>query len=163
LAVAARVQALTDDGSRVFFSTLDALVPEDVNEGPDIYEWHDGTVKLITSGTPRYPGLSGPSPVGVTAAGRDFFFLDAAKLTQQARDSALKLYDARIGGGFPPQTPPAPCEAEGCRGPIGAAPAPVGGGSAAIVGPGNPKRHRHRRHRGHRRRHRKHQRGGGGW
>ena len=32
-------RALTDDGTRVFFDTEDALVPIDTDERPDVYEW----------------------------------------------------------------------------------------------------------------------------
>ena len=30
---------MSDDGSRAFFDTLDALVPQDINKKTDVYEW----------------------------------------------------------------------------------------------------------------------------
>ena len=41
---------LTEDG-RTFFSTTEALVPRDTNEGIDVYEFVDGRPQLITPGT----------------------------------------------------------------------------------------------------------------
>ena len=35
-------RAISDDGSYVFFDTADALVPTDINERIDVYEWHEG-------------------------------------------------------------------------------------------------------------------------
>src|SRR5262249_42328185 len=42
--------ALTPDGERAFFTTAEALVPEDVNGEADVYEWANGTLGLISSG-----------------------------------------------------------------------------------------------------------------
>ena len=41
---------ITDDG-RTFFSTTESLVPQDTNEGEDVYEFVDGRPQLITPGT----------------------------------------------------------------------------------------------------------------
>lgn len=122
-AVLARARVMTDDGRMVFFVTSDALVPHDVNGGPDIYEWHDGAVKLITNGRTDYPAGLAPVPIAVAAGGRDFFFLDPANLTPQAEDGTNKLYDARIGGGFAATTPAAACVGEQCQAPPHAPPA----------------------------------------
>lgn len=137
-----RVRAVTDDGSIVFFTTSDALVPQDVDRGPDIYEWHDGVVKLITSGRFAYPGGVGPAPLSVSAGGRDFFFSDIAPLTPDVRDSSTKIYDARVGGGFAPVAPPAECEGDRCQGPPSAPPAIDRPGSGLLRGPGNARTRR---------------------
>ncbi|HMJ01426.1 MAG TPA: hypothetical protein VK506_00710 [Conexibacter sp.] len=111
-----QTRAITDDGSMVFFQTATTLVPEDVNNDFDIYEWHDGTVGLITSGTAKLPPNRIQYFVSVTPDGKDAMFVDPARLTSEAQDDAAKLYTARIGGGFlPPPTPPAPCAEEQCR------------------------------------------------
>jgi hypothetical protein len=139
--VAARARAVTDDGSIVFFPTLDALVPEDVNQGPDIYEWHNGTVKLITNGITHYPPGVRPHPISVSADGRDFFFLDQANLTAQAQDGAAKLYDARVGGGFAQPAGPAACEGDQCQGRPAQTPALLEPSSASVIGTGNARMH----------------------
>ncbi len=41
---------LSADGSTIAFPTAQALVGADVNNGPDIYEWRNGWVGLITDG-----------------------------------------------------------------------------------------------------------------
>ena len=41
---------MSNDG-RTFFSTTESLVPQDTNEGPDVYEFVDGRPQLITPGT----------------------------------------------------------------------------------------------------------------
>ncbi len=136
--------SLIDDG-RVFFTTPDALVAADVNgeagcEGPgldsceDVYEWNDGTVSLVSSGSGDDPAIL----VGASHDGRDVFFLTRQRLLGWDVDDQVDLYDARSGGGFsePPPVPP-PCEGEGCRGPASGAPDTAGAGTAVFEGPGN--------------------------
>ena len=102
-AVPARIRVMSDDGSMVFFPCNEALVPEDVNGGRDIYEWHDGVRRLITSGVKQYTSFAQPTLYGTTASGRDVFFRDNAALTPEVQDSAFQLYDARVDGGFRPR------------------------------------------------------------
>src|SRR6188472_136462 len=41
---------ISDDGSRVFFTTGYAFVPEDTDGGySDLYEWENGTVRLLSA------------------------------------------------------------------------------------------------------------------
>jgi len=133
--VMADARPMSDDGSIVVFGTNDALVPQDVNGGRDLYEWHNGIVQLITGGRTVYPNTVGPVLVSLTPDGHDVFFTDLARLTSDAQDDAQKLYDARVDGGFPPApTPPSPCHGD-CRGPIMSAPSLPAPGSA-VTGPG---------------------------
>jgi hypothetical protein len=137
-ALRADSRAVTDDGRTAFFSTVDPLVPEDVNGDVDIYEWHDGTVGLITDGTTHHPEGARPQIVGNTPDGRDFYFFDVARLTSDAADDAKKLYDARIDGGFPPAPPPPPpCAGDGCHQPPSSAPELPDPFSASLVDDGN--------------------------
>jgi hypothetical protein len=126
---------LSDDGSRLFFDSTDAILPADTNGKMDVYEWTEGGVHLISDGSRPFNSVFQDA----SADGEDVFFSTAARLVGQDVDSHLDLYDARVGGGFPrPVPPPAPCEGEGCRGAGSNAP----GGPAAITGtfsgPGNP-------------------------
>ncbi len=143
---------MSDDGSRVFFDTGQALVPQDNNGQRDVYEWHGGKVSLISSGSDGAQSLFLDSG----ASGRDVFFSTGERLVPSDTDLATDIYDARTGGGFPePPSTGAPCEGEGCREVGTSAPAVVGAGTAAFQGPGNPtpKHHKARKH--HKKRHHK--------
>ncbi len=72
-------RAVSDNGSTVVFTTSAALSPRAVNDlkstqqqpgPPDIYEWHDGQVSLISTGHSLTPD---ETPV-ITPSGRDVFF-----------------------------------------------------------------------------------------
>jgi hypothetical protein len=106
---------MSTDGKRAFFLTNEALVPEDVNQASDVYEWADGNVGLITSGT----GDGNVTYGGVSADGRSVFFsTDQSLLPADRNNGDDDLYDARLGGGFPNPPPPVPeCEGDGCQGP----------------------------------------------
>jgi hypothetical protein len=102
-------------GERIFFETESALVPEDQNSGSppmafsfgeaaqevpsdvDVYEWENGHVYLISSGQPGLTRLQ-----GVTPSGDDVFFTSSVSIAGGAEAGSMSLYDARVGGGFPP-------------------------------------------------------------
>jgi hypothetical protein len=111
------VRGMSDDGSFVFFDTADALVPGDGNGTLDVYEWHDGAVSLISSGTSAAPSFflgSGPS-------GSDVFVGTHEQLVRQDTNSTGDIYDARICGPSScigaPTRPPVACEGDACLGP----------------------------------------------
>jgi len=163
---------ISDDGQRVFFSTPDALVPQDVNGEPgcpivdaggnqvfrcqDIYEWHDGTVSLISSGTGAEPVV----PIGATHAGKDVFFMTPQRLVGRDVDNGTDIYDAHIGGGYPePPAQPPTCEGEACRGEGTIAAASSSAGTAVFEGSGNPPaKHKKATRKHHKKRSHKHQR-----
>lgn len=106
-------RTLTDDGHRVFFTTADALVPEDVNGKDDAYEYDvlSGTVSLISSGR----STSDAYFMETTPNGNDAYFVTREQLVGWDRDSNYDLYDARVGGGFREPTPIASaCTGEDC-------------------------------------------------
>jgi hypothetical protein len=122
---------LSEDGSRVFFETQDALVTSDSNHAKDIYEYEAGRPHLITT------GRTAPSPVGghgeygllmgTSASGNDAFFLTADQLAPQDGDFLLDIYDARVDGGFASPVGPVVCEStDGCRAPVSPAPSVFG-------------------------------------
>lgn len=108
---------LSDDG-RVFFTTSEALVPEDHNQTNDVYERANGTLGLITSGAANDGTNATLAFEGVSADGRSAFFATAETLLAADRDRGdSDLYVARLGGGFPESPPPAPCTGDACQGP----------------------------------------------
>ncbi|HEX6456341.1 MAG TPA: hypothetical protein VF009_07460 [Solirubrobacterales bacterium] len=142
-----RPRNLTPDGSRLFFTSADALLPSDTNGLYDVYEWeaegsgschssadNGGCLYLISSGR----GASGSYFTDASPSGTDAFFQTGNRLIGQDQDDYADLYDARVGGGFPEPPPPAPCEGESCRGEGSHAPVAVGAGTAVFQGPGNP-------------------------
>ena len=84
--------SISADGSYVFFNTSIALVPQDTNGTLDVYEWHEGTISLLSSGT----DLTNSYFVGASADGANVFFATHARLVPQAGDNEGNVYDARV-------------------------------------------------------------------
>jgi hypothetical protein len=132
---------MTFDG-RTFWSTKDALVPQDANDGVDVYEFVDGRAQLIstgtggTDGTPNQPvGL-----VGVSGDGVDVFFTTYETLVPlDENGDVFKIYDARTNGGIPLEVEKPPCEAaDECHGEDSSAPPlPEIGTGASLGASGN--------------------------
>ncbi len=145
---------LSADGNRLFFESYDDLLPRDSNGRTDVYGWErasdeeacakagadlyvqsaGGCLSLISSGQ----SLGDSELIDVGASGRDVFFTTAASLLPQD-PGLVDVYDARIGGGYPPPPkPPAVCEGDACQGPV-SAPSDPTPASAAFEGAGNLK------------------------
>lgn len=115
---------VSEDGSRVFFDSDEALAAGDTNRTWDVYEYEGGRDYLISSGT---------SPEGsyfddATPSGDDVFFTTRAKLTPEDQGDVTNIWDARVGGGFPQASSVAVCGSEAACRPA-ASGAPVLGGS----------------------------------
>lgn len=150
-------RSLSEDGSRLFFESSDALVPRDTNGSQDVYEYENGSPHLISTGT----GNGDAEFFDASADGSDVFFTTKQSLVPADTDTHADLYDARVGGGFPAPPAPAPvCEGDACQSPVTAPPEPAIA-SAGYRGPGDPaprfRRHGHKRH--HRENHRHKKRG----
>jgi hypothetical protein len=146
---------LSDDGSRVFFQTEEALVSADTNKQTDVYEWEresagscerasasfsassGGCLYLISTGQSAQPSYFGDAG----ASGDDVFFFTRQQLVGQDRDENYDIYDARVDGGIAaqnPPLPPAPCAGEEtCRAGLGEPPAFDAPSSTTITGNGN--------------------------
>jgi hypothetical protein len=105
---------LTDRGL-IFFTTAEALVLRDTNGKKDAYEWANGKIQLVSTGA----SLEDAGLVTASADGRDaFFYTHEVLAPQDANGSAMKIYTARVNGGFPHTSPPLPCQAsDECHGP----------------------------------------------
>jgi hypothetical protein len=129
------------DSGRLFFNSDDALVPQDVNGGEDVYEYEPAGVgncsASLTTFDPKSGGCvslisSGESSeesgfLDASESGGDVFFLTASKLVRRDFDNQLDVYDARECGSdgsrciaAEPASPP-PCgTSDSCK----AAPSP---------------------------------------
>ncbi len=117
-----RPLVVSDDGSRVFFSSPDQLTAEAPLPAPkhttsvevltreslepNVYEWENGHIYLIAAES---------AALTTTPSGNDVLFDTAAQLVPQDRDGSPDVYDARVGGGFPQLAAPA-CSGTACQG-----------------------------------------------
>jgi hypothetical protein len=142
-------RAMSDNGAYAFFDTPTPLVSGATNESLNVYEWHEGTISLLDSGSE--PGASyflgySPfvTPTGEGVEGGNVFIGTHDKLTVGTSNSVGNIYDARIcrpEQGAPCIQPPvgetAQCEGSGCQNPP-AAPIDSTPSSLTFSGPGNP-------------------------
>jgi Tol biopolymer transport system component len=126
-------RGVTDDGSRVFFDTVDALVPSDVNGKQDVYEYEAGGVHLISTGASANDSFF----ASASASGDDVFFVTREQLAAADVDENLDIYDARVDGGFPEPVSPQPCSGDGCQGAPTPAPGRSSPASSSVAGTGN--------------------------
>jgi hypothetical protein len=113
--------SISDDGSRIVFETSEPLSPDATNGLRDVYEWYkpegvsEGQVSLVSSGQ----SLTADVHAVMSPSGRDIFFLTSQGLVSQDTDGQQDVYDARLGGGFPPApVPRQPCSGDACQGPL---------------------------------------------
>jgi hypothetical protein len=111
------VNGMSVSGQRVFFDTVDPLVPRDTNGTLDVYEWNEGTLALISSGISPAPSFF----LGASPTGADVFVGTHQQLVPQDTNTTGDIYDARICAsgtciGRPPR-PPVACEGDACLSP----------------------------------------------
>jgi hypothetical protein len=92
----------SDDGSHVYFSTIDSLVPSDVDNCStgclDVYEVTNGVYRLVSvgptglHGTYSFDGFHGTTPDGSRA-----LFTSARRLTPDDTDDLPDIYENRNG------------------------------------------------------------------
>jgi hypothetical protein len=166
---------MANDG-KTFFATSEALVPQDTDGIRDVYEYSEGRAQLISSGTGQndstgsleltslffrnlHTGLE-----AVSRDGTDVYFTSFETLAPEDQNgSFMKIYDARIAGGFDVVPDLGNCAAaDECHG-AGSAPMPTPeiatgahlGKSGNVQTPHHKKKHRrhHRKHKHHAKRH----------
>jgi len=113
-------RVLSANGRRLFFDSRDALLLQDTDKAPDVYEWEAegegscqqavGCLSLVSSGRSQ----GGAVFVDASVDGSDAFFLTAGSLVPSDPGS-VDLYDAREGGGFPEPPSEIPCQADACQ------------------------------------------------
>jgi hypothetical protein len=110
-----RTRAVSEDGARILFKTAEPLSPGATNGLVNVYEWHDGDVSLLSTGTDEQP----IEHAVITPSGGDVFFVTVRKLLAQDTDEAPDVYDARLGADFPMAVvSPEACSGDACQGPL---------------------------------------------
>jgi hypothetical protein len=145
------------DSGRLFFNSINALVPQDSNGTQDVYQYEPpgvggcsessptfgqrsgGCVGLISSGTSREESAF----LDASESGDDVFFLTSSRLVAQDEDSARDVYDAHVCTSSEPclSEPPAPppaCQGDACQQPA-TPPVDATPGSLTFNGAGNVK------------------------
>jgi hypothetical protein len=134
-------RTISEDGSRVFFTSPEPLVPRDTNGVNDVYEWErDGAGSCAQSGGCVFLLSGGTSTESsyffdASANGDDAFMVTRAQLVPQDQEENFKLYDVSADGAHP-ITPPA-CSGTGCQGVPGAPPVFATPSSVTFNGVGN--------------------------
>ncbi len=105
-------RSVSDDGSRLFFTSPDPLVPGVTGGADKVFEYEDGAPQLV----------SGAQTGGVdvfldaSASGDDVFIATREPLAPTDADELVDVYDARVDGGQPVAAAPAlGCEPSGCQ------------------------------------------------
>jgi hypothetical protein len=98
---------ISEDGETVEITTTGGLVPTDANGVEDVYLWKEELLYRVPGGTqaPKAPS-NAPS---LSGDGSTLAFHAAAQLLPSDGDTALDVYVARAGGGYPIVTPPPVC------------------------------------------------------
>ncbi len=126
-------RSLSDDGSRLFFSSPDPLVSGISGGSTRVFEYEDGSAQLI-SGT---ESAGGAVFLDASASGNDVFFATREQLVPGDTDGLVDVYDARVGGGLAEPPPLMPCQGGACREPLNPQPSFSAPASASFTGIGN--------------------------
>jgi hypothetical protein len=84
--------SISEDGSYVFFNTKTPLVPQDTDGVMNVYEWHEGTISLLSSGQDSQPSFL----LGASANGANVFIGTQSQLVPADSSGGGNVYDARI-------------------------------------------------------------------
>lgn len=127
-------RSLSNDGSRLFFSSPDPLVSGLAGGSVKLFEYENGVVQPIS-------GLeSGGEAVflDASASGDDVFFATREQLASTDTDELLDVYDARVGGGLPEASVGvSSCQGASCQEPFGPVPSFAMPVSTSVTSSGN--------------------------
>lgn len=126
-------RAISANGSRAFFQTAEPLVPRASDNRQNVYEYDNGQLSLISSGT----SSDNSTLISSSASGNDVFFATRDRLAPQDTDNNTDVYDARVGGGFPYTPPNLGCTGDACQGQPGSPPLFGAPASIPFSGSGN--------------------------
>jgi WD40-like Beta Propeller Repeat len=126
-------RSLSDDGTRLFFSSPDPLVAGAASRAVKVFEYSAGAVGLVSSGASGTDDLF----LDASATGNDVFFATRDRLVQADQDNYVDVYDARVDGGLPAPLTVAPCAGGACQGSPSTTPELPSSISASFSGPGD--------------------------
>jgi hypothetical protein len=132
---------ISEDGSRVFFDSIEALVPQDTNGRLDVYEWEQdeagscrhsgGCIYLLSSGN----STDNSYLTDASTNGNDVFIVTRSQLAPQDENENFDIYDVRVGAAAPPLT--TACSGVDCQGASSAPPVFAAPSSETFNGAGN--------------------------
>jgi hypothetical protein len=132
---------ISEDGSRVFFESIGALVPQAQNGLMNVYEWErdgsggcsnaSGCISLLSSGSSTRASYF----IDASVSGNDVFFMTNSELASADQNEFDDIYDARVGA--TEATPPPQCTGTGCQGVAASPPIFATPASATYNGVGN--------------------------
>jgi Tol biopolymer transport system component len=111
---------MSSDGTKVFFDSQSALVPQDTDGNVDVYEWEqDGAGSCQRSQGCIYLLSAGSSPesswlLGAGNSGEDVFIATRSQLTPEDQNENVDVYDVRANAPSPPVQ--SQCSGSGCQG-----------------------------------------------
>jgi hypothetical protein len=134
-------RVISEDGSRVFFESVEPILPQAQNGVVNVYEWErdgagscalgNGCLYLLSTGNSSTPSFF----VDASASGGDVFLMTRSQLVPADENEYLDIYDARVGA---TQAPAAPrCTGTGCQGVQAAPPVFATPASVTFNGVGN--------------------------
>ena len=114
-------RVVSEDGSRIVFTSAEPLSAQAVNHLSNVYEWQiepgwsEGRVSLVSTGSATEP----IEHATISSSGDDIFFTTAQGLVPRDTDGVADVYDARLGGGFSPaEAGQEECSGDACQGPL---------------------------------------------
>ncbi|MHB8242700.1 MAG: TolB-like translocation protein [Solirubrobacteraceae bacterium] len=110
-------RALSDDGTRLFFSSSAPLAAEAGGPYVKVYEYSGGSVGLLSTG----PRSADDFFLDASTGGDDVFIASRQRLAPSDQDDLADVYDARVDGKAGGAASVPQCSGEGCQG----APAPT--------------------------------------
>jgi hypothetical protein len=125
-------RSLSDDGSRLFFSSPDALAGV-AGGSVKVFEYEGGAIQLISGAEAGGEAAF----LDASASGSDVFFATRERLAPSDADELLDVYDARVDGGLPAPSQPASCDGTTCQEPLPPPPLLATPLSALFSGPGD--------------------------
>ncbi len=126
-------RSLSDDGSRLFFSSPDPLVPGLSGGSVKVFEYENGAVQLVSG----MESGGDAAFLDASASGNDVFLATREPLAPTDTDELVDVYDARVDGGLPAPSIVSPCQGGACQEPFAPPPSFPAPLSASFAGPGN--------------------------
>jgi hypothetical protein len=136
-----QLHVISEDGDRVFFDSIEPLVPEAQGDRMNVYEWErdgsgsctdeNGCIYILSTGSSSSPSYL----LDASASGNDVFLMTRSQLVPADKNEYFDVYDARVGATEPPT--PSQCTGTGCQGVAASPPVFATPASTTYNGVGN--------------------------